>query len=667
MCTTLVNTGHRHLQSYRRTVLFFTIIVLFGLSEVQAECPSPNIRHVLKDPVVSQALDDAWKDSNEGKHDEHEEGGWIKQCRKQNESFCYDYSTEVERWRGGGVNGINPTPLPNSTDCRVVAFFHTHPGPSTRSPNHKNNGGKNDHYANEKPSGKDKRFSKKHGLPGIITYGEGASYQGTTDITFGWRIILGGSKPKKLNWACPKENNSTCPEKIPCNSCGDVHIRTPDGLSYDFQGAGEYLFLESNDKSIVIQSRLEPYKKSKYVSINTAFAANVSGDIINFYVSSSSDIIINNDKMQLTQNELIDLPRGGTISYKKSRLASEIIVEWPNGFIASAVIFGGSYMDIGVKRPKEFSDLTYRGLIGNLNSNPVDDLMTISGEQLTPPLDYEMLYSKFGNGWKIKENNSLFNYKEGENTDTFSVENFPERILTTADLDKNKSAKAEKICKENNITKEPFLSDCIFDITLTGEDIFYLSSIASPRPLKKLIISDKVCSEAPLNSNRYDDGHGGEVQFPQGKVSFADIIVSFSKGNPSASDRDSNPDSILGVPDFRSNDRGYLTLGCGGAVTLEFTDNALIDTEGSDLYVFEIGPSVEPTQLEISEDGDNWINIGKISGGRSDIDISNHTDEATYFRFVRLTDLKSDCGGGTPGADIDAVGAIGSCQWATKN
>ena len=89
----------------------------------------------------------------------------------------------------------------------------------------------------------------------------------------------------------------------------------------------------------------------------------------------------------------------------KSRLASEIIVEWPNGFIASAVIIGGSYIDIGVKRPKDISNLTYRGLIGNLNSNPVDDLMTISGEQLTPPLDYEMLYSKFGNGWKIKENN----------------------------------------------------------------------------------------------------------------------------------------------------------------------------------------------------------------------------------------------------------------------
>lgn len=655
MCTTLVNTGHRHLQSYRRkVVLAFTIILLFGVSEVQAECPSPNVSDVLKEPVVSQALDDAWKDSNEGKHDEHEEGGWIKQCRKPNESSGYDYSTEVERWPQGTLDQAQPTPVPNSTDCRTVAHFHTHPGPSTSSPSHWSNGGTNDGYANEVPSPlHDVPYAKLLGLPGIIRYGEGASPQGTTDITFG------GSEPKKLNWECPKE--------VSCNSCGEVHIRTPDGLSYDFQGAGEYLFLESSDKSIVIQSRLEPYKKSKYISINTAFAANVSGDIISFYVSSSSDIIINNNKMQLTQNELIDLPRGGTISYKKSRLASEIIVEWPNGFIASAVIFGESYMDIGVKRPKEFSDLTYRGLIGNLNSNPVDDLMTISGEQLTPPLDYEMLYSKFGNGWKIKENNSLFNYKEGENPDTFSVENFPERILTTADLDKNKSAKAEKICKENNITKEPFLSDCIFDITLTGEEIFYLSSIDLPRPLNKLIVSNKACSKAPLNSNRYDDGHGGQVQFPQGKVSFVDKIVSFTKGNPSASDRDSNPDSILGVPDYSSNDRGYLTLGCGGTITLEFTDNALIDTEGSDLYVFEIGPSVEPTQLEISEDGDKWINIGKISGGRSDIDISNYTDEKTYFRFVRLTDLKSDCGGGTPGADIDAVGAIGSCQWVTKN
>ena len=89
-------------------------------------------------------------------------------------------------------------------------------------------------------------------------------------------------------------------------------------------------------------------------------------------------------------------------------------------------------------------------------------------------------------------------------------------------------------------------------------------------------------------------------------------------------------------------------------------DNVLVDVDGPDLYVFEIGPAIEPTNLAISQDGQEWIEIGKILGGRADIDISAFVEPGRTFHFVRLTDLKKDCGGAWPGADIDAVGAIGS-------
>jgi OOP family OmpA-OmpF porin len=95
-------------------------------------------------------------------------------------------------------------------------------------------------------------------------------------------------------------------------------------------------------------------------------------------------------------------------------------------------------------------------------------------------------------------------------------------------------------------------------------------------------------------------------------------------------------------------------------LTLKFSDNVLVDIEGPDLYVFEIGPAIEPTNLAISKDGQEWIEIGKISGGRADVDISPFVKPGETFRFIRLTDLKTECGSAWPGADIDAVGAIGS-------
>jgi hypothetical protein len=75
--------------------------------------------------------------------------------------------------------------------------------------------------------------------------------------------------------------------------------------------------------------------------------------------------------------------------------------------------------------------------------------------------------------------------------------------------------------------------------------------------------------------------------------------------------------------------------------------------------VFEIGPMIEPSHVEASADGERWIDVGNINGGTAAIDIGPHVKPADVFHYVRLTDLKSDCNSAYPGADIDAVGAIG--------
>ena len=160
----------------------------------------------------------------------------------------------------------------------------------------------------------------------------------------------------------------------------------------------------------------------------------------------------------------------------------------------------------------------------------------------------------------------------------------------------------------------------------------------------------------------YPDGHGGTVFFPLGDRSFADEVVSFTSGTPAAAKAtDRDPKQALGIPNYdKDADTNYLTLGCGGTVVLRFVDNALADAPGPDLYVFEIGPDAEATSLAISDDGKTWIEIGKIEGGRTDVDIHPFVKPGQTFHFVRLTDLKTECSGDWPGADIDAVGAIGS-------
>jgi len=159
----------------------------------------------------------------------------------------------------------------------------------------------------------------------------------------------------------------------------------------------------------------------------------------------------------------------------------------------------------------------------------------------------------------------------------------------------------------------------------------------------------------------YADTRHKEVTFPLGDLSFADEVVLFKMGDPHARLSDSDPKEALGPPNYdQKTDTRYCTLGCGGALTLRFTDNVLVNVPGPDLYIFEVGPDIEPTRLEISVDGDHWIDIGRIEGGTAAIDIGPHVKAGDVFHYVRLTDLKTQCNGRYPGADIDAVGAIGA-------
>lgn len=159
----------------------------------------------------------------------------------------------------------------------------------------------------------------------------------------------------------------------------------------------------------------------------------------------------------------------------------------------------------------------------------------------------------------------------------------------------------------------------------------------------------------------YRDAKGVLVTLPLGELSFADRVVRFDMGDPPArSEEFRNPELALGAPDYEDGDDAtFTTLGCGGTLILEFVDNALVNGLGADLHVFEIGPDVEDQRVAVSADGSEWLELGDISGGTASVDIGEFTESQEVFRFIRLTDLKESCGSRWPGADIDAVAAVG--------
>ncbi|WP_193213636.1 LamG-like jellyroll fold domain-containing protein [Luteolibacter marinus] len=155
----------------------------------------------------------------------------------------------------------------------------------------------------------------------------------------------------------------------------------------------------------------------------------------------------------------------------------------------------------------------------------------------------------------------------------------------------------------------------------------------------------------------------GGVEFPQGVLSFADLAYVNDPGSPSATAANYVDSSrTTGPPDYVSPTGSY-SLGRGGSITLQFTNNLLTGSGNSDpdLHIFEIGPDIEDTFVEISTDGILWTSVGKVFGSTSSVDIDQYGfGTGDQFRFVRLTDDpdEGNQSGETVGADIDAVGAI---------
>ncbi|TWT83198.1 Dockerin type I repeat protein [Planctomycetes bacterium CA13] len=187
--------------------------------------------------------------------------------------------------------------------------------------------------------------------------------------------------------------------------------------------------------------------------------------------------------------------------------------------------------------------------------------------------------------------------------------------------------------------------------------------IAFDRILNNTIFGGNVTAPAESFPDIYND-----ILFEQGEISFADAVVSYTAGDDVTAGFD-DPLQALGIPD--AGGRGLepvdgtttTSLGVGGSLTLEFTDNFLTGSGDTrpDLIVFETG-AIEGVLVEVSRDGVGFFNVGIIAGIDSTIDLdASGFDAQDRFRFVRLTDLgQGTATSGPVGADIDAVGAFGA-------
>jgi hypothetical protein len=273
---------------------------------------------------------------------------------------------------------------------------------------------------------------------------------------------------------------------------GDPHIRTVDGVNFDFQSAGEFTLLR-NANGLEIQTRQSPVSTqppiantytglSACVSLNSALAARVGGRRVTWQPEKGG----NSTAMTLRVDGVptavpssgIDLGPNARVS--RSAAGNGINIDFPDGtgLTATSHFWGAphnrSYLNVSV-----FRTPAYDGVMGAIPTGswlPRLPNNAFVGPKPAAAADRWIdLYDTFANAWRVTNRSSLFDYSRGDSTSTFTMKDWPRKSgdckIPTLPMAASLPARAARqFC--NAVRDKNRNANCVFDVMMTGEKGF---------------------------------------------------------------------------------------------------------------------------------------------------------------------------------------------------
>lgn len=255
---------------------------------------------------------------------------------------------------------------------------------------------------------------------------------------------------------------------------GEPHLQTFDLRPYDFQAVGEFIAAKDPKEDFEIQTRQQPWATSRFVSMNTAIAMRVGKDTIEVRLNNSAMELFINGKKEALQDKKLD--GGGSLSIQNG---NHIVVSWPDGSKVTVNFYSTFGLDMYIQ-PSDARKGQLAGLLGNDNGDGTDDLV-IQGTNQKVSSEFDQLYPKFANSWRVTNQNSLFTYDHGMNTNSYTDKSFPDKFTVPSDVPN--AAVAEQICKQLGITDKTILQNCTLDVGLTGRPEFAYAAMQIQKSL----------------------------------------------------------------------------------------------------------------------------------------------------------------------------------------
>ncbi|XP_068615523.1 sushi domain-containing protein 2-like [Brachionichthys hirsutus] len=200
---------------------------------------------------------------------------------------------------------------------------------------------------------------------------------------------------------------------------GDPHFITFDGLGYTFNGRGEFYLVSSLDRELTVQVRTDQVKLKngtlgKATRTSSVAMREKSSDVIEVRLARGRlQVLRNHQALPFTEQTLTGLH--GALVFSSSPQDAAVIL-FSGAAVEVGVLEGN--MAVTVLLPAAFTNHTL-GLLGSMNSDPSDDLLTQQGEVIvSADATPEQIFT-FGASWNISKRTSLFTYDSKYLLDNF--------------------------------------------------------------------------------------------------------------------------------------------------------------------------------------------------------------------------------------------------------
>ncbi len=254
------------------------------------------------------------------------------------------------------------------------------------------------------------------------------------------------------------------------DSYGDTHLKTFDGLMYDFQASGDFVLVQDGPDFAVHALQASGAPTWPNTSVNKGVATQMGHSHVVIYIEPTR-LIIDGQAQNLPDGQTIFL----TDSVQVFRQGNSYIVTSASGNSVRADL-NSSWINITVGLGHTPA-VQAVGLLGRPGAS-ANQLVMANGTVLKEPVSFTDLYHGYADGWRAQGFDSLF-------TQNITIKvGIPDTVFYARQLTQTQYARARATCRRAGVKTQALLDACTLDAVVLADNDAVKPYLRIPRPTR---------------------------------------------------------------------------------------------------------------------------------------------------------------------------------------